>query len=95
MLGTIPAPGDMSMLDLGSYLTEKEQLNFAQLTALTVDPAAGSTKNRATYIDQPAQLGAIVIVAKGASSEGTKFLSTTAFISGTKADIDVYRLALA
>jgi predicted esterase YcpF (UPF0227 family) len=95
MLGTIPAPGDLSMLDLGGYLTTKEQLNFAQLTALTVDPAAGSTRNMATYIDQPAQLGAITIVAKGASSEGTKILSTTAFISGTKTDIDLYRLPLA
>lgn len=83
------------MLDLGGYLTEKEQLNFAQLTALVVDPAAGAVRNMATYIDQPAQLGAISIVAKGAASNGTKILSTSAFISGTKTDVDIYRLPLA
>jgi hypothetical protein len=94
MLGTVPAPGDKSMTDLAGYLTEKEQLNFARLTALAVDPAAGAARNMATYADEPTQLGALVIVAKDAASQGTKILSTTAFISGTKTDIDVYRLPL-
>lgn len=95
MLGTVPAPGDLSTEDLSTYLTRKEQSNFAQLTALTADPAAGSNRNLATYIDQQQdQLGALLVCAKGASSQGTKILSTAAYISGTKTEIDVYRLPL-
>lgn len=94
MAGTLPAPGDKSMLDLAGYLTQKEQLDFLQLTALTVDPAPAANRNLATYINQDAQLGALAIVAQAAASQGTRILSTTAYISGTKTDIDVYRLPL-
>ncbi len=92
MVGTVPEPGNLSMSDLASLLTTKEQLNFTQLTALTADAAAGATRNLATFIAQANQLGALTICAKGAASLGTKLFSTTAFISGTKTDIDVYRL---
>ncbi|MGD0521246.1 MAG: hypothetical protein ABSA48_08335 [Terracidiphilus sp.] len=83
------------MSDLAALLTEKEQLNFTQLTALTVDPSAGTKRNLATFIDQPNQLGALSICASGAASVGTKVLSTTAYVSGSQTKIDVYRLPLA
>jgi hypothetical protein len=95
MVGTIPAPGNLSMSELAGYMTEKEQLNLAQLTALAVDPAADKKRNLATYIDQPDQLGALTVVASGAASAGTKLLSTTAYVSSTQAKIDIYRLPLA
>lgn len=95
MVGTVPQPGNLSMSDLADHLTQKEQLNITQLTALTVDPAAGVQRNLATFIQQPNQLGALSICQQGAASSGTKLFSTTAYISGTKTDIDVYRLQLA
>jgi hypothetical protein len=99
MVGTIPAPGNLSMSDLADYLTDKEQLNFTQVTALTVDPAAEKKRNMATYIAHPDQLGALLICASGEkpaqTTEATPPLSTTAYISGNKTAIDIYRLPLA
>jgi hypothetical protein len=95
MLGTIPEPGDLSMSDLAARLTNKEQLDLVRLTALNVDPAAASTRNLATFVDEQNQLGALSICAKGGASSGTKILSTTAFVSNTKTEIDVYRLPAA
>jgi hypothetical protein len=93
MVGTIPLPGGWSMVELASYLTIKEQLNFAQLVDLK--PDSTTARNMATFIDQPAQLGPLSVVGRGDAGQGTKILSTTAFISGTKTDIDLYRLPLA
>jgi len=99
MVGTIPAPGDMSMSGLAAYLTDKEQLNFTQLTELTVDPAAEKKLNMATYIAHPDQLGALLICASGKKpdqkTDTTAPLPTTAYISGSKTAIDIYRLPLA
>ncbi len=81
------------MVDLAATLTAEEQSQFEQMTALAVDPAAA--RNLATFIAQPAQLGELSICASGAVSAGTKVLSTTAYISGVKTKIDVYRLPLA
>jgi hypothetical protein len=93
MAGTIPVDdGNLSMDDLAATLTSQEQLAFEQLTVLTIDPA--KPRNLATFIDQPNQVGKLAIVAKDAASQGTKILSTTAFVSGAKTDIDVYRLPL-
>jgi hypothetical protein len=92
MVGTVPAPGDLSKSDLAAWLTEKEQLDFTQLTALTVDPAEDKKRNLATFIDQPDQLGPLSIIADGEASGGTKLLSTTAYVSGKQTKIDVYRL---
>jgi hypothetical protein len=94
MPGTVPVNGNYSMGDLANYLTTKEQLDFTQLTALTVDSVSGQQRNLATFIAQPNQLGPLAICAKGATSQGTKLLSTTAYISNAETSIDVYRLAL-
>jgi hypothetical protein len=77
---------------LAAALTRNEQ-DFSQLTTLTVDPAAGAKGNLATFIAQDNQLGSLSICASGAASQGTKILSTTAYISGAQTKIDVYRLA--
>jgi len=92
MVGTIPAPGNLTMDGLAAALTRNEQ-DFSQLTTLTVDPAAGAKGNLATFIAQDNQLGSLSICASGAASQGTKILSTTAYISGAQTKIDVYRLA--
>jgi len=83
------------MEGLASTLTKYEQ-DFAQLTVLDIDPAAGSQGNLATFIMQNNQLGALTIVASGAAkpSNATNVLSATVYISGTKTPVDVYRLAL-
>jgi hypothetical protein len=98
MVGDFPAPGNMSMSGLAAYLTDKEQLNLAQVTKLVVDPAAEKKSNIATYIAQPDQLGAVLICASGAkpdqTTDTTPPLSTTAYISGIKTAIDIYRLPL-
>ena len=78
---------------LAATLTRNEQ-DFTQLTALTIDPAAGAKGNLATFVAQDNQLGALAIVASGATSQGTKLLSTTVFVSNVKTAIDVYRLSL-
>lgn len=93
MVGTIPVSGGFTMDALAAALIRNEQ-NFTQLTALGIDPASGATGNLATFIAQDNQLGALSICASGATSEGTKILSTTAYISGKQTKIDVYRLAL-
>ena len=92
MAGTIPADGNLTMDGLAASLTSEEQLGFEQLTALTADTTA--TRNLATFINQDKRLGALTIVASGATSQGTKLLSTTAYVSGTQTKIDVYRLTL-
>jgi hypothetical protein len=79
---------------LAATLTRNEQ-DFAQLTALTVDPAAGANRNLATFIAQDNQLGALAICASGAASQGTNVLSATVLISNVKTSVDVYRLPLA
>jgi hypothetical protein len=94
MVGTVPVPGNLSMSDLADWLTEGEQSNFTQLTALAADPVGGATRNLGTFISQANQLGALAIVAAGttAPAQGTKVLSATAYISGAQTKIDVYRL---
>ncbi|MGA3349707.1 MAG: hypothetical protein ABSC33_11855 [Candidatus Sulfotelmatobacter sp.] len=91
MAGTVPVSGDLTMDDLAATLTRREQSAFEQVTALTIDPA--QTRNLVTTVSQPQQLGALSICAAGASSQGTKILSTTAYISGTKTNINLYRLS--
>lgn len=90
MAGTTPVPGDLTMVDLAAALTRREQLAFEQVTALTIDST--QVRNLVTTVSQTKQLGALTICAAGASSQGTKVLSTTAYISGTKTAIDLYRL---
>jgi hypothetical protein len=91
MAGTVPVSGDLTMDDLAATLTRRDQSAFEQVTALTIDPA--QTRNLVTTVSQPQQLGALSICAAGASSQGTKILSTTAYISGTKTNINLYRLS--
>jgi hypothetical protein len=95
MVGTIPVSGGFTMDALAAALIRNEQ-NFTQLTALGIDPASGATGNLATFIAQDNQLGALSIVAEGAPApaQGTKILSTTAYVSSKQTKIDVYRLAL-
>jgi hypothetical protein len=94
MVGTIPVSGGLTMEVLAATLTRNEQ-DFAQLTALAVDPASGSNRNLATFIASDGGLGELAICAKGGTSQGTKVLSATVLVSNTKTDIDVYRLPLA
>jgi hypothetical protein len=93
MAGTVPVAGNLTMVNLAATLTKHEQLAFEQVTGLAVDPA--QARNLVTTVDQPLQLGALSICAKGGASGGTKVLSTTAYIAGTKTGVDVYRLPLA
>jgi hypothetical protein len=90
MAGTIPVPGNLTMGNLAADLTRREQLAFEQVTALSIDPT--QVRNLVTTVSQPQQLGALSICAAGAASQGTKVLSTTVYISGTKTNIDLYRL---
>ena len=92
MAGTVPVAGNLSMQDLAATLTSAEQLNFEQLTGLAVDTT--QARNLATFISQNNQLGELAIVAKAGPSRGTKILSTTAYISGTTTDVDIYRLPM-
>lgn len=92
MAGTIPADGNLTMDTLAASLTNEEQMGFEQLTALTADTTA--TRNLATFINQEKRLGALAVVASGAASQGTKVLSTTIFVAGTKTAVDVFRLPL-
>ncbi len=90
MAGTVPVSGDFTMQKLADTLTRHEQLADERITALTIDTT--QARNLVTSVSEPQQLGAISIVAAGAPSHGTKVLSTTAYISGTKTQIDLYRL---
>ena len=90
MAGTVPVSGDLTMDNLAATLTRREQSAFEQVTALSIDPA--QTRNLVTTVSQPQQLGALSICAAGAASQGTKILSTTVYISGTKTNVDLYRL---
>jgi hypothetical protein len=90
MAGTTPVSGDLTMVDLAATLTQNEQLLFEQVTGLAVDPT--QARNLVTMVDQANILGTLAIVAKGGASGGMKILSTTVYISGTKTDVDVYRL---
>jgi hypothetical protein len=89
MTGTVPVPGTLTMDSLAATLTRQEQEAFVQVTALTIDTT--KVGNLVTFVDQPNQLGALSIVAKGAAGEGTKILSTTVYIASAKTDVDVYR----
>ncbi len=90
-VGIVPQPGDLSMGDLADRLTQKEQDNFTQLTALSADPTAGVLRNLATFILTDKQSGQLAIVARDAASAGTKLFSTTAYILGAQTQVDVYR----
>ncbi|HWG21345.1 MAG TPA: hypothetical protein VG225_12515 [Terracidiphilus sp.] len=91
MAGTIPVAGDMKVENLAATLTTEEQLKFERLTVLEVDP--NKVGNLATFENEPKRKGALAIVARGVNSPGIKILSPTVFISGTKTDVDVYRLS--
>jgi hypothetical protein len=92
MAGTVPVSGKLSIQDLAATLTRREQLDFEQVTALTVDPT--QVRNLVTTVEQQDQLGALVICAAGADQEGTRILSTTAYILGVQTEIDLYRLPI-
>ena len=90
MAGTVPVSGNLDMQGLAATLTKHEQLAFERVTALTIDST--QTRNLVTTANEPQQLGALSICATGGTSPGTKVLSTTAYISGAKTQIDLYRL---
>lgn len=89
MAGSVPVSGKLSMQKLAATLTRREQLDFEQVTGLTVDTT--QLRNLVTTVDQQNQLGPLVICAAGADQNGTKILSTTAYISGVQKKIDLYR----
>lgn len=90
MAGTVPVRGDLTMEGLSATLTRREQDAFEEVTALTFD--ATQARNLVTTVSQNKQLGALSICATGGTSQGIKVLSTTAYISGAKTKIDLYRL---
>ncbi len=90
MPANVPISGTLTMDNLAASLTAHEQLVFQEVTALTAD--ATQVQNLVTTVSQPNQLGALAICASGANSAGTKLFSTTAYISGAKSAVDVYRL---
>jgi len=92
MAGTIPVAGNLTMENLAGTLTSEEQLGFEQLTVLVADKSA--SRNLATFINQPAKLGALAICASGTPSAGTKVLSASIYVSGAQTQVDVYRLPL-
>jgi hypothetical protein len=89
MAGTAPVSGNLSMENLAATLTKQEQLGFEQVTGLAIDST--QPRNLVTTISQAAQLGILSICASGTAHAGTKILSTTAYVSGTKTNIDLYR----
>ena len=91
MAGTIPVSGNLTMENLAATLTRREQTAFEQVTALMIDPT--QVRNLVTTVSQTQQLGALSICAAGATSQGTKVLSATVYISGAKTSIDLYRLS--
>ena len=74
---------------LAATLTRNEQLDFERVTALTVDNT--QPRNLVTTVNDASALGALSICAAGAAGNGTKLLSTTAYISGSQQAIDLYR----
>ncbi len=91
MAGTVPVSGDFTMQKLADTLTRREQLADERVTALTIDTT--QPRNLVTTVSEPQQLGALAICAAGGSNPGTKMFSTTAYISGAKTKIDLYRLS--
>jgi hypothetical protein len=89
LAGTVPVSGDLTMENLAATLTRREQLAFEQVTTLSIDPT--QARNLVTTVSQSQQLGALSICAAGATNQGTKVLSTTAYISGAQTNIDLYR----
>jgi alcohol dehydrogenase YqhD (iron-dependent ADH family) len=81
------------MDDLAATLSRNEQ-DFAQLTGLEIDKKSSVPQNLATFIAQDDQLGLLSICASGTASDGTKIISTTAYVSGTPTNIDVCRQPL-
>ena len=95
MVGITPVSGTLTMEVLAATLTNAEQSDTEQVTALAIDPLkVGNLVTLISY-DSDTQLGDLAIVARDAASPGTKILSPTVYISGTKTDVDVYRLPLA
>jgi hypothetical protein len=92
MPGITPVSGDITMDVLANTLTVNEQLLFEQVTELAFDPT--QARNLVTMVAQPNQLGTLTICASGAASEGTKILSATIYVCGTRTAVDVYRLPL-
>lgn len=86
-------PGNLSTDGLAATITKYEQLNFAELTSLSVD-ASSAGKNLGTFADHPAKIGPLFICKSGAAGQGTKLFSTKAYVEGTLTNIDVYRLPL-
>jgi hypothetical protein len=94
MAGTVPIPGNLSMANLAATITSTEQLEFKQLTALTIDSGSNPPRNLGTFINQPNQLGELAIVAAGTASTGTKLLSTKVNVLSILTSVDLYRLPL-
>ena len=90
MPGIVPVSGDLSMEDLAATLTKTEQLDCERVTGLAIDTT--QARNLATTVNDDQQLSDLAICAAGASSAGTKLLSTTAYIGGKQTEIDLYRL---
>lgn len=89
MAGTVPVSGNLTMENLAATLTRREQLAFEQVTDLAADTA--KIRNLVTTVAQTNQLGPLAICAAGDVQDGTKILSTTAYISGVQQEIDLYR----
>jgi hypothetical protein len=91
MTGKIPVSGDLTMEGLAATLNRNED-DFTQLTALGIDPNPNLKRNGAEFIPSSDLLGPLTICPKGETAQGTKIISTTAYVSGVQTEIDVYRL---
>lgn len=89
MAGTTPVAANLSMDDLAATLTTKEQLDLERVTGLTADTT--QARNLVATVNDDTDLGPLAICASGAASSGTKLLSTTAYILGSKQAVDLYR----
>lgn len=94
MAGTYPLDASLTLQQISDSLTTHEQLTVEQLTAFGVDTSAAIPRNLATFINRSEDTGALLVVVAGAAASGTKILDNkTAFVSGKKLQVDVYRQA--
>lgn len=89
MPGTVPLSGNLTIQGLADKLNRHEQLGREQVTGLVFDP--NKVGNLLTTILQHQQLKPLILRSAGADQPGTKVLSTTVYLSGTKIDVDLYR----
>ena len=98
MIGDVPYDPMWSADQLAKTLKVNENFSYARLTALHMQ--AEPPKNIGTFVQrEPGSkpLGHILIVDSGAAGPdgGERMFSSSIFVAGEEADVDVWRLAAA